>query len=86
MRTILKSKYVAIVLAALALAGCTPKPSSTAGAKGEINLYSARHYDADEQLYGLFEKQTGITINRIEMKGDLLLERLKADPPSFQYG
>jgi iron(III) transport system substrate-binding protein len=79
MRTILKSKYLVLVIAAMAMIGCSPKSGTNAGSKGEINLYSARHYDADEQLYSLFEKETGIAINRIEMKGDLLLERLKAE-------
>jgi iron(III) transport system substrate-binding protein len=79
MRTILKSKYVVAWLVAFAAVGCSPKPESNAGSKGELNLYSARHYDADEQLYSLFESQSGIAINRIEMKGDLLLERLKAE-------
>jgi iron(III) transport system substrate-binding protein len=79
MRTILKNKTIMLTALALALVGCTPKSDTKVGNKGELNLYSARHYDADEQLYDLFEKQTGIAINRIEMKGDLLLERLKAE-------
>jgi iron(III) transport system substrate-binding protein len=82
MRTILKSKNVMLAVMAFALVGCTPKADTQVGSKGEINLYSARHYDADEQLYSLFEKETGIAINRIEMKGDLLLERLKAEGTS----
>ncbi|MFZ9408353.1 MAG: hypothetical protein ACO26U_14835, partial [Burkholderiaceae bacterium] len=31
-----------------------------------LNLYSARHYQTDEQLYADFTSQTGIRINRIE--------------------
>jgi iron(III) transport system substrate-binding protein len=42
-----------------------------------LNIYSARHYQTDEQLYGNFTKQTGIKINRIEAKEDELLERLR---------
>jgi iron(III) transport system substrate-binding protein len=81
MRTILKSKCGIAGLCVLSLLGCSPetKSQSQIGSAGEINLYSARHYDADEQLYDLFEKQTNIAINRIDMKGDLLLERLKAE-------
>jgi iron(III) transport system substrate-binding protein len=79
MRTILKSKFTLPALLSLVLIACQPSGPSSSGAAGEINIYSARHYDADEQLYGLFEKETGIRLNRIEMKGDLLLERLKAE-------
>lgn len=80
MRTILKSNYTLPLLMALVLMACQPAtgPSKKAG-NGELNIYSARHYDADEQLYELFEKESGIKLNRIEMKGDLLLERLKAE-------
>ena len=42
-----------------------------------LNLYSARHYQTDEALYGNFTKQTGIKINRIEGKEDELLERIR---------
>ena len=43
----------------------------------ELNVYSARHYQTDEQLYGNFTQQTGIRINRIEAKEDELLERIR---------
>jgi iron(III) transport system substrate-binding protein len=44
-----------------------------------VNLYSARHYQTDEQLYSNFTKQTGIKINRIEADDNALLERLKTE-------
>ncbi|WOI57805.1 Fe(3+) ABC transporter substrate-binding protein [Palleronia sp. LCG004] len=46
---------------------------------GELNLYSSRHYDTDEQLYDEFEEQTGITINRIEADADELIARMEAE-------
>lgn len=42
-----------------------------------LNLYSARHYQTDEQLYSNFTRQTGIKINRIEADDTALLERLR---------
>lgn len=42
-----------------------------------LNLYSARHYQADEALYDNFTKQTGIRINRIEGKSHELIERIR---------
>ena len=42
-----------------------------------LNIYSARHYQTDEALYGGFTKKTGIKVNRIEGKEEELLERLK---------
>jgi len=42
-----------------------------------LNLYSSRHYQTDEALYGNFTKLTGIKINRIEAGEDALIERLR---------
>ncbi|AVZ78852.1 Fe(3+) ABC transporter substrate-binding protein [Zoogloeaceae bacteirum Par-f-2] len=51
--------------------------TGSALAQPELNIYSARHYQTDEALYGNFTKQTGIKINRIEAKEDELIERLR---------
>jgi iron(III) transport system substrate-binding protein len=55
-----------------------------AGAAGaaELNLYTGRHYQTDEQLYAGFTKKTGITINRIEGKEDDIIERVKREGAS----
>ncbi|AKS44665.1 iron(III) transport system substrate-binding protein [Octadecabacter temperatus] len=63
-----------ITLAALLLSSAAP-----AFADGELNIYSSRHYDTDEQLYSEFEEATGITINRIEGKADELTARIQAE-------
>ena len=47
--------------------------------KKELNLYSARHYQADETLYKKFTEKTGIKINRIEATDNALVERLKSE-------
>lgn len=44
-----------------------------------LNVYSSRHYQTDEALYGNFTKQTGIRINRIEASDDALIERLRSE-------
>ncbi|WP_194723164.1 Fe(3+) ABC transporter substrate-binding protein [Noviherbaspirillum malthae] len=62
-----------IAAAVLALAG-----AAAANAQDNVlNLYSARHYQTDEQLYAGFTQQTGIKINRIEADDTALLERLR---------
>jgi iron(III) transport system substrate-binding protein len=42
-----------------------------------LNIYSSRHYQTDEALYGNFTKKTGIKINRIEASEDALIERIR---------
>ena len=75
-----------LLLAAIAslglLAACAPGEESGADAvpvTGEINVYSARHYDADLALYEDFTKATGIRVNRIEADADALIERIAAE-------
>ncbi len=45
----------------------------------ELNLYTSRHYQTDESLYADFTEATGIRINRIEGKGDALIERIRSE-------
>ena len=45
----------------------------------EVNIYTSRHYDADDLLYKQFTKNTGIEVNIIYGKGSALIERLKAE-------
>ncbi|HSI65789.1 MAG TPA: Fe(3+) ABC transporter substrate-binding protein [Planococcus sp. (in: firmicutes)] len=44
-----------------------------------VNLYTARHYDVDDQLYSKFEEETGIKVNIISGEADELLERIKRE-------
>ena len=60
-----------LVSAALASAGISDA--------AEVNLYSSRHYDTDEQLYSRFTEETGITVNRIEGDADELIERIRLE-------
>ena len=65
-------------LAGAASAFAAPAIVRAQGA-GSLNLYSSRHYDTDEALYGEFTRLTGIRINRIEAEADALIERLRAE-------
>jgi iron(III) transport system substrate-binding protein len=44
-----------------------------------LNLYSARHYQTDEALYGDFTKATGIKVNRVDSDDAGILARLTAE-------
>ncbi|MFD1019142.1 Fe(3+) ABC transporter substrate-binding protein [Thalassobacillus hwangdonensis] len=45
----------------------------------EINLYTGRHYEADQELYEKFQEETGIKVNVIEGKDDELIARLERE-------
>jgi len=86
------STIVSTVLAASLLTACggggqtQPAPSGQPeeGAKGsgEVNIYTARHYEVDDKLYQQFTEQTGIKVNVVKGKADELIERLKREGDS----
>ncbi|MEX1028795.1 MAG: Fe(3+) ABC transporter substrate-binding protein [Paenibacillaceae bacterium] len=49
---------------------------------GEVNVYSARHYDVDAEIYEKFTEQTGIKVNLIEGDAPELIERIKREAAS----
>lgn len=55
------------------------KESSEKKDAGEVNLYTGRHYDTDEQLYEKFTKETGIKVNVIKGKDDELIARMERE-------
>ena len=48
----------------------------------EVNLYSGRHYDSDEQLYAKFTAETGIKVNVISGKGKALIQQILTEGAS----
>lgn len=74
----------AAAIGALAAAACQQQPASDRGEQaaadaGVINLYTARHYASDEQIYEAFTQATGIRVRKIELPADQLIERLRAE-------
>ena len=59
---------------AAALAACSPGRE-----RAFVNVYSARHYDADRQLYAAFEEATGVAVRVLPANAEQLLERLRAE-------
>ena len=68
------------ILATLAVAATLMGGAGGVSAQEQVvNLYSARHYQTDEALYGNFTKTTGIRINRVDADDAGILARLKAE-------
>ncbi|MBL8537430.1 MAG: extracellular solute-binding protein [Hyphomonadaceae bacterium] len=61
---------------AAALGACgrrAPAPGSY------VNVYSARHYDADRALFAAFEEATGVAVRVLPANAEQLTERLRAE-------
>ena len=50
----------------------------------EVNLYTSRHYDADTDLYKIFEKKTGIKVNILSGTGKILEKRILEEGKNCQ--
>jgi iron(III) transport system substrate-binding protein len=42
----------------------------------DLNLYTHRHYPADQELFAQFEKETGITVNVVNASADELIQKM----------
>lgn len=73
-----------VAISAGILAGCTANTGVSENQQEVVNVYSARHYDADKEMYKEFEKDTGIKVNVIEGKAPELLERMKREGKDTQ--
>jgi iron(III) transport system substrate-binding protein len=50
--------------------------ASTISIANEVNIFNARHYKADAELYGKFTAATGIKVNLINGKSGALEKRM----------
>lgn len=51
--------------------------STLASASGVVNVYTTRHYDADDALYAEFTKETGIKVNVVTDKSAVSISKIK---------
>jgi iron(III) transport system substrate-binding protein len=68
----------ALGASAAALAACSPQ-SPTSDEPNHVNLYTARHYDADRALYAAFQAATGIEVRALTGNAEQLLERMRTE-------
>lgn len=58
------------------LVGCTSNNATKGKQGGEVNIYTARHYDVDGKLYDKFTELTGTKVNVVEGAAPQLIERI----------
>jgi iron(III) transport system substrate-binding protein len=84
----------ASALLIVGLAGCgASQGNSKTGTEAEkpaetknevVNIYTARHYEADDQVYKDFTEETGIKVNVVKAEAEELIERLKREGESTE--
>lgn len=70
-----KNSIIAGILFAGSFIFSCSNPSDTS----EVNVYTHRHYDVDQQLFDKFTEETGITVNVINASADELIERMASE-------
>ncbi|MFK2825427.1 Fe(3+) ABC transporter substrate-binding protein [Bacillus sp. B190/17] len=85
---------LASAVLAIGLAGCganeketEPEKAAPAPEKQEekiVNVYTARHYEADDEVYKKFTEDTGIKVNVVKGEAEELIERLKREGKSTE--
>ena len=73
--TLLNRRVFASGAAAGLLSACARKPPNASF----VNVYSARHYEADRRLYDAFEQARGIAVRVLPANAEQLQERLRAE-------
>ena len=68
---------ISVIGFALTAAGFVVTGFTGRAGQPELNIYTSRHYQTDQALYDGFTELTGIRVNRLEGKGDALIERLR---------
>ena len=68
----------ALGASALALAACNQNAAESTE-ENFVNVYTARHYDADRALYAAFEEATGVQVRALTGNAEQLLERMRAE-------
>ncbi len=64
---------------ALAFAAAVFLAAAATASAQEVNVYSARHYDTDRQIYDAFTRETGLRVRLIEGDADQLLARIASE-------
>lgn len=71
-------KNIVLILVTLVFFSCKneTKNEQDSQAPQEVNVYTHRHYEADQNLFQKFEEQTGIKVNVINASADELIQKM----------
>lgn len=70
-------KIISLLAIAITVFACKPSEKKEESKKEEVvNVYTHRHYKADQELFAKFEKETGIKVNVVNAKADELMQKM----------
>lgn len=73
-------KIITILVLAVIFTSCKNEEKKKEEKKQEVvNVYTHRHYKADQELFAKFEKETGIKVNVVNAKADELMQKMTVE-------
>nr|WP_236613168.1 MULTISPECIES: Fe(3+) ABC transporter substrate-binding protein [Rhodonellum] len=72
LKTLIKTSLVAAL--AVSLFSCSSTPE-----EGVVNVYTHRHYEADQLIFDKFTEKTGIKVNVVSASADELIQKLELE-------
>ena len=72
-------KIISILVLAVLFTACKKEQKKEEKKQEEINVYTHRHYKADQELFAQFEKETGIKVNVVNAKADELMQKMTVE-------
>lgn len=74
-------KNIVLILVVLVLFSCKNETKNEQDSQSpqEVNVYTHRHYEADQNLFQKFEEQTGIKVNVINASADELIQKMSLE-------
>lgn len=73
------NKYLVYMLGACSLVLLMMGCDGAYSASDTVNVYTHRHYDADQQLFDQFTEETGIKVNVVSASADELIQKLELE-------
>ncbi|OSY89129.1 iron deficiency-induced protein A [Tenacibaculum holothuriorum] len=72
-------KIISILVLAVLFTACKKEQKKEEKKQEEVNVYTHRHYKADQELFAQFEKETGIKVNVVNAKADELMQKMTVE-------
>jgi iron(III) transport system substrate-binding protein len=69
-------KILSILLLSALIISCKSEKKDSVDKEQEVNIYTHRHYKADQELFAQFEKETGIKVNVVNASADELMQKM----------
>lgn len=72
-------KIISAFVLLVAFAACKTEQKKEEKKEEVVNVYTHRHYKADQELFAQFEKETGIKVNVVNAKADELMQKMTTE-------